>query len=185
MSNFPVHTLQSAPEASKPALEGLQSAFGFIPNIAGAMSTSPVLINSLVALFNQVHGEGKSFSELQIETVLLTDAVTNGCTWAVAFHTFLALRKGLAPSEVQTIRDGDLPQDAKLAALSRLAKTLIEKRGRLSSHYKKVFLQAGFGPGQLLEVVAIVAASTVTNYTGNVTQTPLESDFQTHAWTAY
>lgn len=185
MSNFPVHTLISAPEASKTALEGLQSAFGFIPNIAGAMSTSPVLINSLVALFHQVHGEGKRFSEPQIETVLLTDAVTNGCTWAVAFHTFLALKKGVAPSDVQAIRDGDLPQDAKLSALSRLAKTLIEKRGRLSSHDKKVFLQAGFGPDQLLEVVAIVAASTVTNYTGSVTQPPLESEFQPHAWTAH
>ncbi|MFC4528155.1 carboxymuconolactone decarboxylase family protein [Dyella halodurans] len=185
MSNFPVHTLNSAPDASKPALEGLQSAFGFIPNIAGAMSTSSVLINSLVALFHQVHGDGKGFSEPQIETVLLTDAVTNGCTWAVAFHTFLALKKGVALSEVQAIRDGDLPQDAKLQALSRVAKTLIEKRGRLSAHDKDVFLQAGFGPNQLLEVVAIVAASTITNYTGSVTQPPLEPDFQAHAWTAY
>lgn len=185
MSNFPIHTLKSAPEASRSALEGLQSAFGSVPNIAGAMSTSPVLINSLVALFHQVHGDGKSFSEPQIETVLLTDAVTNGCTWAVAFHTFLALKKGVAPSEVQAIRDGDLPQDAKLSALSRLAKTLIEKRGRLSAHDKDVFLQAGFGPDQLLEVVAMVAASTVTNYTGSVTQPPLESDLQPHAWTAY
>lgn len=32
-----------------------------IPNIAGAMSTSPVLIGSLVGLFQKVHGG--SFSE--------------------------------------------------------------------------------------------------------------------------
>jgi hypothetical protein len=85
MTNFPVHTIDSAPERSKPALRQLQSVFGMIPNIAGAMATSPVLINSLVGLFGNVHGG--SFTEAQVQTVLLTDAVTNGCTWAVAFHT--------------------------------------------------------------------------------------------------
>jgi cyclohexyl-isocyanide hydratase len=33
-----------------------------------------------------------------------------------------------------------------------------------------------------LEVIAIVAASTITNYTGSVTKTPLEAAFQAHAW---
>ena len=50
MSTFPVHTLETAPEASKPALDGLKAAFGFLPNIVGAMSTSPFLINFLTAL---------------------------------------------------------------------------------------------------------------------------------------
>jgi hypothetical protein len=51
MTHFPVHTMDSAPEGSKPALQQLQSAFGMIPNMAGAIATSPVLINSLVGLF--------------------------------------------------------------------------------------------------------------------------------------
>ena len=88
MTNFPVHTIESAPERSKSALKQLQSAFGMIPNIAGAMATSPVLINCLVGLFGNVHGG--SFTEAQVQTVLLTDAVTNASTWAVAFHTALA-----------------------------------------------------------------------------------------------
>ena len=98
MTNFPVHTMDSAPERSKPALRQLQSAFGMIPNIAGAMATSPVLINSLVGLFQNVHGG--SFTEAQVQTVLLTDAVTNACTWAVAFHTALALKQGIDPADV-------------------------------------------------------------------------------------
>jgi alkylhydroperoxidase family enzyme len=182
MSNYPVHTLKSAPEASKQSLEALQSAFGFLPNIAAAMSTSPVLINTLVPVFGQVHGG--SFSEPQIQTVLLTNAVTNASPYPVALHTVLALQNGVAEADVDAIRHGDLPKDAKLAALSRLAKTLIEKRGRLSEHDKETFLQAGFGPDHLLEVITIVAASTITNYTGSVTQPPLEKDFQAHAWSA-
>jgi alkylhydroperoxidase family enzyme len=182
MSSFPVHTIDSAPEKSKPALQALQSAFGFIPNLVGAMSTSPVLINSLVGLFGSVHGG--SFTEAQVQTLLLTNAVTNASPWPVALHTFLALKEGIEPDDVQAIRDGRAPKDTKLAALSILAKTLIQKRGRLDDQDKEKFTAAGFGQDQLLEVIAAVAASTITNYTGSVTNPPLEPQFRPHAWTA-
>jgi AhpD family alkylhydroperoxidase len=180
MTTFPVHTIETAPERSKPALHQLQSVFGMIPNIVGAMSTSPVLINSLVALFGNVHGG--SFSEAQVQIILLTDAVTNACTWAVAFHTALALEEGIDPADVQAIREGRLPKDGKFAALSGLAKAMIEKRGRLNDEDVDRFLTAGFGKDHLLEAIAAVAASTMTNYTGSITKTPLEAPFQAHAW---
>ncbi|MBV8536479.1 MAG: carboxymuconolactone decarboxylase family protein [Alphaproteobacteria bacterium] len=180
MTNFPVHSIDTAPERSKPALQQLQSAFGMIPNIAGAIATSPVLINSLVGLFGNVHGG--SFTEAQVQTVLLTDAVTNASTWAVAFHTALALKEGLDPADVQAIREGQLPKDKKLAALSGLAKAMIEKRGRLDEEDVERFIAVGFGKDHALEVVAIVAASTITNYTGSITKPPLEAMFQAHAW---
>ena len=183
MTNFfPVNTIASAPERSRPALQQLQSAFGMLPNIAGAMSTSPVLINSLVGLFQTVHGG--SFTEAQIQLLLLTNAVTNACSWAVAFHTVLALKEGLEPEDVQAIRERRLPKDSKLAALSTLAKTLIEKRGRLDDRDVEQFMAAGFGKDHALEVIAAVAASTITNYTGSVTKTRLEAPFQTYAWSA-
>lgn len=182
MSSFPIYTIESAPAQSKPALEALQSAFGIIPNIAGAMATSPVLINSLVGLFGKVHGG--SFAEEQIQVVLLTNAVTNACSWAVAFHSFLAVKEGVDAADVEAIRERRTPKGAKNAALSTLARTLIEKRGRLDDHDASAFLEAGFGKDHLLEVVAIVAASTITNYTGNVTQPPLEEAFQAYRWHA-
>ena len=182
MTTFPVNTMESAPEGSKPALRQLQSAFGMIPNIAGAMSTSPVLINSLVGLFGNVHGGG--CTEAQVQTVLLTDAVTNASTWAVAFHTALALKEGLDPADVEAIREGRLPKDGKLAALSGLAKMMIEKRGHLDDEDINRFLAAGFGKDHLLEVIAAVAASTITNYTGSITRPPLDAPFQAHAWQA-
>jgi alkylhydroperoxidase family enzyme len=182
MTSFPVYTLESAPERSKPALQQLQSAFGMIPNIAAAMATSPVLINSLVGLFGNVHGG--SFTEAQVQIILLTDAVTNGSAWAVAFHTTLALKEGIDPADVQAIREGRLPKDGKFAALSGLAKTLIEKRGRLDEADINRFLAAGFGKDHLLEVIAAVAASTITNYTASITRPPLEAPFQEHAWAA-
>jgi AhpD family alkylhydroperoxidase len=182
MVKFPVYTLESAPEQSKPALQGLAQAFGMVPNIAGAIAGSPKLINGLVGVFQQVHGG--SFSEAQIQTLLLTNAVTNGCTWAVAFHTFLALKEGLSETDVQAIRTRRLPQDSKLAALSHLARTLIEKRGRLNDQDVASFTTAGFDQALVLEAILVVAASTMTNYAGSVANPPLEEMFQQYAWQA-
>ena len=180
MTTFTVHNMESAPERSKPALRQLQLAFGMIPNIAGAMATSPVLINSLVGLFGNVHGG--SFTEAQVQIVLLTDAATNGSTWAVAFHTALALKEGVDPADIQAVREGRLPKDGKLAALSALARTMIEQRGRLDEEDVNRFLAAGFSKDHLLEVIAAIAASTITNYTGSITNPPLEAQFREHAW---
>ena len=151
-----------------------------VPNIAGAMATSPVLIDSLVGLFGRVHSG--SFTEPQIQTLLLTNAVTNASTWAVAFHTALALQQGLDQADVNAIRAGRSPNDPTLGALSTLARTLIETRGHIADADREAFLAAGFGKDHLLEVIAVVAASTITNYTGSVTNPPLEPAFQAHTW---
>jgi AhpD family alkylhydroperoxidase len=180
MQTFLVHTEDSAPEQSIPALQKLQAAFGMIPNIAGAMATSPVLINSLVGLFERVHTG--SFTEAQIQTILLTNAVTNECSWAVAFHTALALKEGLDHMDVDAIRGGREPKDRQHAALSILARTLIEKRGHLDSADVDKFIDAGFGKDLLLEVITVIAASTITNYTGSVTTPPVEAPFQAYIW---
>lgn len=180
MKSFPVHTIESAPEHSRASLETLQSTFGVIPNIAGAMATSPVLIESLVGLFGKVHGG--SFAEDQIQIVLLTDAVANSSRWAVAFHSALALQEGITIADVDAIRAGRLPNDQKLAALSLLARAMIEKRGHLTQQDMDQFLDAGFDKAHLLEVIAIVAASTITNYTATITNPPIEEAFKQHMW---
>jgi alkylhydroperoxidase family enzyme len=182
MTTFPVHTLESAPEASRPSLQALQQAFGTIPNLLGAMSTSPVLISSLVGLFGKVHGG--SFSEKEVQAVLLTDAVTNSSGWAVTFHTALALKEGVDAADVQAIRERQTPRSPRIAALSTLARTLIEKRGRLDDSDVSRFLQAGFDKAHLLEVIAAVAASTITNYTANITQPPVDAAFEPYTWNA-
>ena len=179
MQRFPVYTLDSAPDASKSALRDAQARFGMIPNLAATMATSPVLIQSFIGIFDKVHGG--NFTEPQIQTVLLTDAVTNASAWAVALHTALGLQAGLDPADVEAMRAGRSPSDKKLGALSTLARTLIEKRGRLDDQEIESFLAAGFGKDLLLEVITIVAASTITNYTGNVTNPPLEAMLQQHA----
>jgi alkylhydroperoxidase family enzyme len=63
-----------------------------------------------------------------------------------------------------------------------LAKNLIEKRGQLTDDDVTAFLEAGFEKEHLLEVIATVAASTITNYAGKITNPPLEAFLQEHTW---
>ena len=179
---YPIHTLNSAPEASQPVLAQLQQTFGLIPNIAGAMADSPELLKGFLGLFQQVHAG--TFTEAEIQTLLLTNAVTNSCNWAVAFHTMLALKEGLTQEDVGAIRARNLPADPRLAALSHLARRLIETRGHVPAEDLQGFMAAGFTQAQSLEILAVTAASTITNYAGTITQPPLEAFLQPYVWQA-
>jgi alkylhydroperoxidase family enzyme len=182
MNTYPIHTVKTAPDGSKPALQGLRQAFGLIPNLAATMANSPPLVNSFTAAFGQFAAGTFSGGERQI--LLLSNAVANSSTWAVAFHSTMALKEGVDPQDVDAVRRRGQPGDPRLAALSALTQALIEKRGHLDTVDTKAFAAAGFDDDQLLEVITGVAISTLANYAGNIARPPLEEPFRAQAWTA-
>lgn len=180
MQTFVVHTLESAPEKSRPALEGLKKNLGLVPNLAATMAESPTLVNGFIGAFGNFHGGSFTGGEKQV--LLLTNAVTNTCPWAVAFHSTAALREGVAAADVQAIRERRAPGDARAAALSAFTRALIEKRGHVDARDLEAFTAAGFAADQVLEVIAGLAVSVMANYAGNITRPPLEPPFQAQAW---
>lgn len=182
MHHYQIHTVETAPEDSKAAIRVLIKAISALPNVAATMAESPTLINGFVGAFGNFHNGG--FNGRQKQTLLLTNAVTNACAWAVAFHSAMALDEGVSEADVQAIRASRLPQDGELAALSAFARALIEKRGHVSDADTAAFHAAGFGPNQLLEVIAGTAVSVMANYTGNITRPALEPQWSAQAWQA-
>ena len=91
-------------------------------------------------------------------------------------------RAGIPSTEVQAIREQRLPDDPKLAALSALARGMIEQRGQLAEAELNRFVQAGYRQDQILEAITVIAASAITNYTANVANLPLEDALREHAW---
>ena len=180
MRKFPIHTIESAPEKSKPALQGLNQKFGLIPNVAATMAESPVLLNAFIGGFASFHGG--SFSESEKQALLLTNAVTLKCPWTVAFHSTLALAEGIPESEVRAIRNGEAPADPKYSALSGMAKALIEKRGHATEDDLKRFTSAGYTEVQILELIAGIGISTMAATAGNIAGTPVEDPFKNNAW---
>ncbi len=177
---YKVHTLETAPEKSRPALQGLQQNFGLIPNLAATMAESPTLVNGFVGAFGNFHGG--TFTGREKQVLLLTNAVTNKCAWAVAFHSTLALKEGVSVETVEALRQGRLPPEVKAAALSNLTRLLIEKRGHLSEEQVRSFVSAGYSEAQLFEVIAGLAVSVMANYAGNVATPPLEAPFKSQEW---
>jgi AhpD family alkylhydroperoxidase len=182
MREYKVHTIESAPEKSKPALQGLKQNVGLVPNLAATMAESPTLVNGFVGAFGNFHSG--TFSGAEKQTLLLTNAVVNRCAWAVAFHSTMALKEGVSLAAVQAIRAGRIPEDDKLAALSGYTKALIEQRGHVSDCELQNLRAAGYTPAQALEVIAGLAVSTMANYAGNIANPPLEAPFAAQAWAA-
>jgi len=178
-NHFQIHTIETAPEQSKAALQGLQQSFGLIPNVAATMAGSPVLINAFIGSFGNFHGG--SFDDRQKQVLLLTNAVALQCHWTVAFHSTIALNVGVAERDVTAIRGGALPADPKLSALSALTRALVETKGRAVSDDVERFIAAGYTPSQVLEVIAGVAISTMAGITGSMAQTPIEEPFKAQA----
>jgi uncharacterized peroxidase-related enzyme len=181
MNDYPIHTIETAPEGAKHTLGGLRQALGFVPNMAAVMANSLPLVNAFFAAFGHFRGTS-TFTPGERQVLLLSNAVANNCAWAVAFHSMEALHDGVGQAEVDAIRRRELPADPRLAALSTLTRALIDKRGHVDETDLKEFTAAGFDDNQVLDVITGVAISTMTNYAGNVAQPPLEAQIQAHAW---
>ena len=70
MHSFTLHTIDSAPEKSKPTLHALEQKFGFLPNVMATMAGNPVLLNGFAGSFASFHGG--SLDECEKQVLLLS-----------------------------------------------------------------------------------------------------------------
>jgi uncharacterized peroxidase-related enzyme len=182
MSKFTVHTLETAPAASRPVLEKLKEKVGIIPNLAATMSESPTLINAFVTL--RGIWQESTFSPLERELIAATNAVTNKCTYCVAIHSTFALKEGLEPEALEAVRAGKSPDDPRLKALADFARKMMISRGQISEADLEQFLAAGFTKNEALEVVVGAAVSVLANFANHLTAAPLDDFFQPQVWKA-
>ncbi len=181
MTRHQIHTVDTADEAAKEALDALESAFGFVPAGAGLMANSPALINTFFSAFGHFRGGG-TFGAAERQVLLLSNAVANRSEWAVAFHTLESIQDGVEPAVVEAIRRGEVPPNERMAALSAFTRSLIEKRGHVDDAEVRAFKAAGFTEAQVFEVLTGVAISAMTNYSADLAKPPLEDAVRPHAW---
>ena len=145
MSMYEVHTVETAPEASKPLLRNLKSTIGMIPNLAASMSESPELLNGFLTIREIFHGG--SFTPGEIQVLALTNAFENGCRYCMAFHSAFALKEGISKDVVEALRTGRSPQEPTLRALSEFSRALVKHRGHVSGDDLQRFMAAGYLEG--------------------------------------
>jgi uncharacterized peroxidase-related enzyme len=181
MSQFQIHSIQSADAAVKPVLEGSLKKYGFVPNLHGGLAEAPAALKAyieLTALFDQT-----SFSPTEQQVILLAISAENHCTYCVAAHSMIAKQMVKAdPAIVEALRNGKPLPDSKLEALASFTRAIVKNRGVVCAQTLDKFIAAGFSRAQVLDVVLGVAFKTLSNYTNHIINTPLDTAFQSEAW---
>jgi uncharacterized peroxidase-related enzyme len=180
MATFPVHTLETTPEAAKPVLETTQQAFGFIPNIIGVMSNSPALAEAYLTIAGIFDKTGLSATERQV--VLLTVSHFHQCGYCMAAHSAISAMQKVPANIVEAIRNNLPIDDSKLQALRRFVHLLVKNRGNVSEDEVQNFLSAGYETSHVLDVLVGVAQKTLSNFTNHIAGTALDEAFTEQAW---
>lgn len=180
MSTYPIHGIDTAPDPSKPLLQGLQQHLGMIPNLAAAMAESPELLKGFLSAREIYHGG--TFTPLEIEVLSLTAAFENDCSWCMAFHTRMARKQGISEESVEALREGRSPGEPRLGALSDFAREMVRRRGEVGSTVLERFYGAGYTRAQALEVVLGMGFSLMANYSAHLAEPPLDEPLKPHAW---
>ena len=182
MTTFPVHSSDTAPEASRPILDGVQKKLGFVPNLFRVFAEAPAIAEAYGTVMDIF--ERSSLSDAEKQTVLLSASHANGCGYCMAAHTKIAQMKGVPADIVEALRGGATLPDAKLDALAVLTRSVVETRGWPTEEAKSAFFGAGYGATEYLEVILGIAVKTISNYTNHAADTPLDAAFEPAKWAA-
>jgi uncharacterized peroxidase-related enzyme len=180
MSQFPVHTEQTVPEQSRPALAAAKATFGFVPNLIGMLAESPAAAAGYLAIGE--HFDQSSFTPAERQVVLLAVSYENGCDYCMAAHTVVAGMSRVPAAAIEALRTGTTLPDTRLDVLARFTRAVVRERGHLPEGELEAFLAAGFTRAQVLEVVLGVAMKTLSNYANHLARTPLDAAFAAARW---
>ena len=182
MTDFVTHTLDTAPEASKPLLENAQKAYGFVPNLLGTMAEAPALLEGYMTLSKIVGKTALSETERQI--ILMTNNRLNGCTYCMAAHTTISKGAGVSDDVIDALRNNTPIADAKLEALRQFSIVVNESRGWPTDAQVQALIDAGYTRQTVLEVVLATALKVLSNYTNHIAETEVDAVFAPNAWSA-
>jgi AhpD family alkylhydroperoxidase len=181
MADFTVHDEHTAPKQSRPMLAGAQRRLGFVSTLAGVMAESPQLLAGYNALSEQFFSSSLPADAKHI--VAITASVVNECHYCVAAHSTMALRQGVEPGTVTTLRAGKPLDDTKLEAVHTFTHAVVTNRGWVDTDQVDAFLAAGYTHRHVLDVLLGVGMKTLSNYTNHIADTPLDPAWAAQEWT--
>lgn len=104
MTDFPLHTAETAPAPAGDTLRGIERARGSVPDPHAELAEAPVAIEGHGAVFD-AHPRS-SFTPSEQQVVTLAIGHENGRTRCMAGHSVLAARAGLDSGVVEALREG-------------------------------------------------------------------------------
>jgi uncharacterized peroxidase-related enzyme len=165
-------SIDAAPEASQPLLQGVNKMLGSVPNLFRLTGNSPAALEGYLGL-NGALAKGALDPQTR-ERIALAVAQLNGCDYCLSAHTYLGKNIAkLDEAEIAANRNGT-STDHKADAAVRFAAALVKKRGQVNEGDVSAAKLAGYSEGELIEIVAHVALNTLTNYLNEAFDTPID-----------
>lgn len=171
MSRISALTPATAPVASQPLLDQIQSAFGAVPAMFRTVAHSPAALASMWGSFGALGG-GTIPARLG-EQIAVAVADRNACEYCLAAHTALGRKAGASAAEMAAAQAGE-SADPRTAAALRFALKLVDARGQVADTDVQALRTAGFDDGQIVEILAHVALNVFTNYVNVAFAVPVD-----------
>ncbi len=163
--------LEAAEGKAKTLLEAVKAQLGMAPNLFRVMAHSPATLDGFLS-FSGALSSGSLDGKLR-EQIALAVAEENRCGYCLSAHALLGKGAGLDDTEIGAARDGR-SANARSAEALRFAVKLVRDRGRVDPSEIKRLRDSGFNDGQIVEVVANVAANIFTNYVNHIAATAID-----------
>jgi len=172
MNRIAIPTADQTRAASRPLLDAVNKQLGVVPNLMKVLGNSPAALDGYLSL-NGALGKGAIGAKTG-ERIALAIAELNGCSYCLAAHNFLGRNVAkLDEAEIAANRTGT-STDPKADAAVRFAAKVAQVRGHVSDADVQAVKRAGYGDGEVMEIVVHVALNTLTNYVNEVAQTEID-----------
>ncbi|NLS03633.1 peroxidase-related enzyme [Rhizobium sp. P32RR-XVIII] len=163
---------EQVPADSKSTLDAFTKNIGFTPNMMATFAASPIAFNSWATLFGSM---SKALDVKTRDSIGLAVSEVNGCNYCLTVHSFTAEHMArLSADDIILARKGHA-NDPKRDAAVQFARKVIETRGQVSDADLKTVRDAGYTDANIIEIVALVAMYSLTNFFNNVVDP--EKDF--------
>lgn len=179
MTQFTLHSAETAPEAARPILNNVQKGFGFVPNLMRIMAGSPETLEAYTTLMRLF--ERTSFDKKEKEVILLAVSQENGCDYCLAAHSTTAVMKGVPQDFIDAIRSDRSLTDERLDVLVSLVRSIVSSRGWPDAELVERFSDLGYSNQQYLELLLAVSLKTLSNYVNHAADTPVDQEFKAQA----
>lgn len=156
---------EQIPEASQPTLGAFTKNIGFTPNMMATFAASPIAFNAWATLLGSL---SKALDVKTRDSIGLAVSEVNGCDYCLTVHSFTAEHMAKLPADEIILARKGHASDAKRDAAVQFARKVIETRGKVGDADVKAVRDADYTEANVMEIVALVAMYSLTNFFNNV-----------------
>lgn len=172
MSRIPTHTVEDAPEGSRPLLQKIaqSSPTGRPLNLHAQMAHSPAVLAAYSSL-RAVTAELGTLDPKVSWALNVATAAAVGNDYMMGIASRFARMSGWAEAQIAALRNGTTTGDARIDALANVVREAAAHSGNVTDVTWKAAQQGGWSDTQLAEAFAYLGLTMFTGYFLNYAQT--------------